>query len=166
MCELTTALAIGSSVMGFAGDAQKTQEENAARAANRKSALADYSRQQEEAQRNYRAESRATQQKGFDEELKKRDALSRARAEAATRGAAGVSVDAVLNEIVGIGARTQSRLGDEQKINSINYQNTVESARSTAQSRMSGSQSVAGPSLVGLAINVGSTLDEGGYLDK
>lgn len=164
MCEIMTALAIASSVTEFAGASAAADAENAARASNQAYAIADYNRQQEEAQRNYRAESKATQQEGFDEELKKRDALGRARAEAATKGAAGVSVNAVLNEIIGIGARTQSRINDKQEVNSINYQNTVDSAYATAQGRSSANQPVSKPNPLGLAINIGSSLNDGGYL--
>lgn len=164
MCELTTALAVGSSITGFAAERSAAKAENQARAANRASAMSNYSRQQEEAQLNYTAESRATQQKGFDEELKKRDALSTARAEAATKGAAGVSVDAVFNEIIGTGARTQSRIDDEQATNKRNYQNSVDSARASAQSTLNANQSISGPNPLGLAINIGSDLGKGGYL--
>ena len=158
MCGITAALAVASSVAGFAAESAKANAENEARAANRASAVSDYNRQLEEEQRNYRAESRATQQKGFDEKLKMRDAKGKARAQAATQGAAGVSVDAVLNEIIGIGARNQSRIDDEQEVNTINYQNKVDSAYSTARSRINANQPVSGPSPIGLAINVGSTI--------
>lgn len=156
MCEIMTALAIASSVTEFAGMSADASSENEARAANRASAISDYNRQIEEGQRNYIAESRATQQKAFDEEVKARDALARAKAEAATQGAAGVSVNAVLNEIIGIGGRTQNRLDDEQKINSINFQNRMDSAHAETKSRLNANRSVSGPSLLGLAINIGS----------
>lgn len=158
MCELVAALSIASQAMSFAGQAAAADEQNAARARNRAAAQADYNRQLENEQRNYVAESRATQQKGFDEVLKARDAKGRARAQAATQGAAGVSVDAVLNEITGVGARNLSRIEDEKEVNEINYDNRVDSAYATAQSRINANQPVSGPNPLGLAINVGTTL--------
>ncbi len=156
-----TALAIASSVADFAGKAAQASAENDARAANRAYAREDYNRQLVEEQRNFVAESRATQQKSFDEELKTRAAIGKSRAEAATQGAAGVSVNGVLNELIGIGARTQGRLDDEQNLHAINYRNKVDSAYTTARSRINGNQPVSGPNPIGLAINIGSRIYEG-----
>lgn len=158
MCGITAVLSIASSLAGFAGQAAAADEQNSARAANRQAAAADYNRQIEEEQRNYIAESRATQQKGFDEKLKMRDARGKARAQAATLGAAGLSVDAVMNEITGIGARNIGRIGDEQEVNKINYENKSDTAFSTARNRINANQPVSGPSPLGLMINIGTTL--------
>lgn len=165
MCEITTALAIAGQTAQFMGEVQETNAQNEARALSRASALGDYNRQLLEEQRNYRSSARATQQKAFDEELKKRAEIGRVRAEAASKGVAGLSVDAVLNEITGIGARTQSRLDDEMAVNVSNYVNATDTAYATTQSRLQSNSPVSGPSLLGLAINVGTALDEGGVFD-
>ena len=158
MCGITPLLAIASQVDSFAAESARVNSENEARAANRTAAVADYNRQIEESQRNFIAESRATQQKGFDETLKARSAKAKARAQAATQGAAGLSVEAVLNELTGIAARTQSRIDDEQTVNTLNYENQVDSAYSTVRSRINANRPVSGPSPIGLAINIGSSI--------
>lgn len=160
MCEMTTALAVAGQAAKFASGMAASD----AAATNRAYAISDYTRQISEAQKNYVAETRAANQAGFDETLKMRSAKATARAEAATQGAAGVSVDAVLNEITGVGARSLSRIDDRKDTLARNYQNTTDSAYATAASRVNANKDTSGSNLLSLAIGTGTALSDGGYL--
>jgi len=141
-------------VANFAGESAKADAENQARAANRTAAIVDYNTQQADEQNNFVQQTKNENQQGFDSILAARDAEGKARAEAASLGAAGVSVDAVLNSLKGQEGRNLNRIQDAHDADEQDFKNKMDTAYSQAQSRINANQPVQGPSPLGLAINI------------
>lgn len=154
MCELTAILGIASSVAGFASESQKAGEENATRSRNRVSAIEDYNAQITNENHNLTQAQKTTNSEGFDAVLAARDAAGKATAEAASQGAAGISVDAVMNAIAGEAGRNEIRIDDKREANVFDFKNNLTSASTQAKSRTNANQPISGPSPLGLMINI------------
>lgn len=154
MCELTAVLGIASSVAGFAADSQKTAEENKTREANRVSAIEDFNAQITNQNHNLSQAQKTTNSEGFDAVLAARDAAGKATAEAASQGAAGISVDAVMNAIAAEAGRNETRIDDKREANVLDFKNNITSASTQQRSRTNANQPISGPSPLGLMINV------------
>lgn len=147
-------LGMFSSIAQFAGQAQAANAENQARAANRTAAVVDYNNQITNESHNYTQDAKATNAEGFDATLAARAASAKAHAEAASLGAAGVSVDAVMNELTAQGGRNDQRIQDKRDANALDFTNKVTNAQATAANRVRANQPVAGPNPLGLMINM------------
>lgn len=147
-------LGVMSSVAQFAGQSAAARAENQARAANRTAAVVDYNNQITNESHNFSQETATTNSEGFDATLAARAAIAKANAEAASLGAAGISVDAVLNELEGQAGRNERRIQDKHDANALDFTNKVTSHHATAANRVRANQPVPGPSPLGLMINI------------
>lgn len=140
MCDISSAVSVAQLGLGLAGDASQRAENNRTRDVNRTSAIEDFNVQTREAGSNYVAKSKAVSQSSFDEALKTRAAKSYAKADAATGGVKGISVQAVFDSITAAGGRSQNRLDDEQEAIDRDYTNVLTTARTQYRSRLRANQ--------------------------
>lgn len=154
MCGLAPMLGVLSGVAQFAGQSAAAKAENTARAQNRTAAVVDYNNQITNESHNLTQANKTTNAEGFDATVAARAAISKANAEAASLGAGGVSVDAVLNELEGQAGRNERRIQDKHEANALDFTNNVTTHHATAANRVRANQPVPGPSPLGLMINI------------
>ena len=118
MCEISAALALASSVAGYAAQSQAVDAQNAAAARAHMNAGLAATRKYEAEQQNMISEARAARQQGYDAAMKARESQGVAKASAGSSGIdlASLSVDDILNaerQKAAINAdRIQNRLDD------------------------------------------------------
>jgi hypothetical protein len=157
MCSIGKAFGALGQVAQFASDSQKVAADNTARTANRVAAIDNYNSQIAGEDNNYLAQTKSTNEQGFDVAVASRQAASTARAQAATLGAAGISVQGIQNEIAAKMGSNAGRIQDAQDNHLLTLKNKLTDAHTTATSQINANQPVEGPSPLSLLIGIGSS---------
>lgn len=158
MCTVSAALMAGSAVISHVGKVNETNAYNDAAAANAQQASLAAQRKYDDEQRKFVYDSKVNQKEGYEAAMKGRAATSSAVAQA---GAAGFDVGSisVASLIAAERQRTAenlSRVDLKQDDLRYNYDARVDSYEAEAQGRINSMPYKAGPSPLGLAINIGT----------
>ena len=158
MCSVGAAFGALGKVADFASESQKAAADNTARAANVSSAVNNYNAQITGEDNNYLAQVKNTSEQGFDVTMAGREAMAKARAEAATQGAAGISVEGIFNHLDQTMGSNLGRIQDAQDNHLADFKNKLKSAETSADSQINNNQPVAPPSPLSLLIGIGSSI--------
>lgn len=153
---LTTALSIGSTLVGFVDKQISTGAANTASLANAQSANIAAQRKYEDEQRKYIYDSRALQQQGYDASLKGREAVATGMATAGSSGISGISVDNILAAARQQTAENISRVNTKQDDLFNSYQSKVDTYEAEALGRQDASPMRSGPNPLALGLNIAS----------
>lgn len=156
MCEISAALAIASSVAGFAAQSQAVDAQNAAAAAAHQNAGLAATRKYEAEQQNVISEARSAREQGYDAAMKARESQGVAKASAGSSGIdlSSLSVDDIINaerQKAAINAdRIQNKIDDTKS----QYVFNTKAYEQEAQGRIDANPFQAPPSPLGLAIEL------------
>jgi hypothetical protein len=167
MCTVTAALAAGQAVVGFVGQQQAANAQNATAAAAHQSASLAAQRQYEDEQRRYRFDAKATQMEGYDAVMRGRQAASTVAASAGASGfdMGSLSVSSILAAEAQKTAANIAKVDAKQEDLKTSYEAKVDSYEAQAQGRINSMPFKAGPNPLGLAINLAGAAYQG-YKDK
>lgn len=150
MCSIAAA----SAVAGFVGQQQQASAANAQAAQNAALAREAASLKYSTAQRNFSANSRATNREAFDAELKARDAKAKGNASAGDSGVTGISLTNLIAEVDQRNADNLGRVQDKKDNLLQTYKTTTFGAEQEARARIASMPMTDGPNPLGLAINL------------
>lgn len=140
MCDPMTIAAVGMTVVS--GGAQTASQISQASAINRaadrtyRSAIQSQANQQVGIDRRTVEENRQLQESGYDLALQEAAARSSVRNQGASRGVAGVSLDALIAEQERTGSVNQRRIEDRRENSAVNRLQTVRAIRTQTQDRI------------------------------
>ena len=158
MCDLMTAVAVGSSVAGYAADSQATAAANANAAAMHRDAsiAAGYKYMDEGRRLSY--DAKQLQQEGYDLAIKARENTGAGIASAGASGIAGLSLGALVSNSLQKNAENMSRIDTKREDLGMGYESNVKSYEAEARSAINSTPFRAGPSLLNLGIDVASSM--------
>lgn len=148
MCDpvtMATIFAISAGAKHNA-DVEATNAYNKAANQTQKNAITAAQNQYVQQQQQFIEESRAAQQEGYDAALAKEAAISTGRVSAINAGVTGVSVNALLADEIGKGARNQGRITDKMNNLELGFITGAKNAQSTAEQRIAAAMYKKGPS--------------------
>jgi hypothetical protein len=152
------AAGIGSSVMGFMGQQQAADNQNAYYTANAKAAnqaaVNSYAYQQNALVQKSNAALQQKQQTSV-EALKARSA---ARVSSGEAGVTGLSVDAIIGDYYGQEGRRMDSIDQNYEMDRDYLRAEMESTQAQTTSRINSVQRVEGPSPLGLLFKIGSNV--------
>ena len=158
MCDLMTAVAVGSSVAGYAADSQATATANAQAAAmHRDASIAAGYKYMDEGRR-LAYDAKALQQEGYDLAIKSRENIGAGIASAGSSGIAGLSLGALVSNSNQKNAENMSRIDTKREDMGMAYESNVKSYEAEARSAINANPFRAGPSLLNLGIDVASSM--------
>jgi hypothetical protein len=141
----------------FIGSSQQATAQENLYNANRTNALSAGSNEYNQIALRRIQEQDATGEKTFDNMLDTRARAAHATVAAGEAGISGLSVDSLVNDIYGAGGRTNDRIKENSEM-SLQQLNTEElGVTARTNDRINSVKHGVQPSLLGLAINLGST---------
>ena len=158
MCEISAALAIASSVAGYAAQSQAVNAENAAAAAAHQNAGLAATRKYEAEQQNMISEARAAREQGYDAAMKARESIGVAKASA---GSTGIDLSSMSVDDIIMAERQKAAMNADRIQNRLDnvegeYYFNTKAYEQEAQGRIDATPFQAQPSPLGLAIEIAS----------
>lgn len=152
-----TALSVAGSVVGYEGQVDATNAANAQAAAAHRNAGLSATNQYGDAQRKYEYEAKTVQQQGYDAVMAGRAAVASGIAAAGSSGvdAGSVSIADILNEQRRMTAQNLSNVKAKQSDMAQAFVSEGKAIEQQAQGRIDSTPFQAGPSKLGLMIDVG-----------
>ena len=152
------ALSTAGSVASYEGQVSATNAANDQAAIAHRNAGLAAQRQYEDSQRKFIYESRSNQQKGFEASMAGRQAISQGIASAGASGidAGSISVGDILNEQRRQTAQNMQNVSSRQDDLTGAFIGDTKAIQEQAQGRIDSTPFQRGPSLLNLAIDVGS----------
>ena len=158
MCTIAAALTAASSVAQYAGQAQATKAYNTQAAAAHQDAGIAASNKYGDLQRRYNYEAKATNQEGYRAALRARSEQGSLVASAGSAGIAGgsLTLDNLIAASRQVGAENEARVQAKRDDSREALIGQFDSVEAEAQQRINSMPFKAGPSPLGLAINLAS----------
>lgn len=157
MCGLPAVIGMASSVASFAAQSQATAAYNAqAAAAHRDASIAAGWKYVDES-RKYAYDSKQLQQQGYDLAIDAREKVGAGQASAGTAGVQGISLGSLVASSLQKSAENSARLDTQKEDLTLAYDANVKSYEADARSTINSMPFRAGPSPIGLAIDLASS---------
>lgn len=161
MCGLPAVIGMASSVANFAAQSQATAAYNAqAKAAHRDASIAAGYKYLDEGRR-FAYDAKALQQQGYDLAIDAREKMGAGVASAGAAGVEGISLGSMVSATAQKAAEGASRLDTQREDLGLGYESNVKSYEAEARSTINSMPFRAGPSLLGLGIDMASS-----FVDK
>lgn len=156
MCEISAALSVASAVAGYVGQSQATDAYNQSVAAAHRNAGIAATRKYEAEQQNVIQEARSAREQGYDAAMRARESQGVAKASAGSSGIdlSSLSVDDIINAERQKAAINADRIANKIDDAQSQYYFNTEAYEQEAQSRIDSMPFKAGPSPLGLAIDL------------
>ena len=157
MCGLPAVIGMASSAASFIAEQQATAAYNAnARAAHRDASIAAGYKYMDEGRR-FAFDAKQLQQEGYDLAIESREAVGTGMASAGSAGVQGLTLGSLLSNTLQKSAENTSRLDTKREDLDLAYDSNVKSYEAEARSTINSMPLRAGPSILGLGINMASS---------
>lgn len=160
MTAIAVGLQVAGSAAGFAGQQSAANKYNGVAQQNAINANVAASRKYSDEQRRLTSEARQANTEGYNAAIKAKQARGTVLASAGTSGmdAGSISVNSILSGIENDDANNQYAVQNRHDDDRTNYSSNVQAYQAEAQGRINSMPYKDGPSALGLALSIGSSV--------